>query len=127
MLGWNMVFKSPFSKSRTDISIVKQTANGLIFHVKNGRGILCGKYGTFEDKGLFTLLYDKIPLIKFHGDEYLCPTCEKLVSAGLGLDNARDKTVYELSNALNEPFESIEKSFDHLKPLLGLLSTGYYT
>lgn len=115
-----------FLKAKIDITIIKKTENGLIFHVKNGKGLLCSKYGSVEDKGLYTLVYDNIPLIKFHGDEYLCPTCEKFVSAGYGLDIAKDKTIYELSNVLNEPFENIEKSFNDLKPLLGLLTTGYY-
>lgn len=114
------------SKSKIEVSIVKKNDNGLIFHVKNGKGLLCGKYGVLDGKGFYTLVYDNIPLIKFYGDEYLCPTCEKLVSAGFGLNTANDKTVYELSNALNEPFESIQNSYECLKPLLGLLSTGYY-
>ena len=115
-----------FSKSKIEVSIVKENENGLIFHIKNGKGLLCGKYGVLEGKGFYTLAYDNIPLIKFYGDEYFCPTCEKLVSAGFGLNTANDKTVYEMSNALNKPFESIQKSFECLKPLLGLLSTGYY-
>lgn len=121
-----MDFRSFLAKSTIEISIVKKTESGLIFHVKNGKGLLCGKYGTYEGNGLFTLMYDNIPLIKFYGDEYFCPTCEKLVSAGLGLDTAKDETVYKLSNTLNEPFESLDKSFECLKPLLALLSTGYY-
>jgi len=121
-----MNWKNLFVKATIHITIVKKTENGLIFHVKNGKGLLCGKYGAIANRGLYALTFDGIPLIKFHGDEYLCPTCEKLVSAGYGLDAAKNQSVYELSEALNEPFVSLEKSLRDMEPLLGLLSPGYY-
>lgn len=70
--------------------------------------------------------YDNTPLIKFHADGYFCPTCEKLVSAGDGLDMADDNSIREMRHLFNSPFVSLENSFENLKPLLGLLRTGYY-
>ena len=121
-----MNIRSLFSKSKIEITVVKKNENGLIFHVKDGKGLLINKYGPVDGKGLYALTFDDIPLIKFHGDEYFCPTCEKLVSAGYGLDMSDNKTIFEMSDVLNEPFVNLEKSLNDLKPLLGLLSTGYY-
>lgn len=101
--------------------------NGIIFYVKNGKGLLKHGYGIYEDKGLITLLYDNIPLIKFHSDEYFCPTCEKLVSAGYGLNMTDNNIVNEMRKLFNSPFISMDNSFENLKPLLGLLRTGYYS
>lgn len=128
------MFKTFFSKEKIEVIPVKKITerkiewdgNGIIFYVRNGKGLLCHKYGNYDDKGLFTLTYDNTPLIKFHADEYFCPTCEKLVSAGYGLDMADDNNIREMRQFFNSPFVSLENSFENLKPLLGLLRTGYY-
>lgn len=128
------MFKRLFKKEGLEIIHVKTVnekpkewgGNGIIFYIKNGKGLLCHKYGNYDDKALFTLTYENTPLIKFHADEYFCPTCEKLVSAGYGLDMANDNNIREIRQVFNSPFVSLENSFENLKPLLGLLRTGYY-
>lgn len=128
------MFKRLFRKEELEIILVKAVyekprewdGNGIIFYVKNGKGLLGHKYGNYDNKALFTLTYDNTPLIKFHADEYFCPTCEKLVSAGYGLDMANDSNIREMRQLFNSPFVSLENSFENLKPLLGLLRTGYY-
>jgi hypothetical protein len=128
------MFKRLFRKEGLEIIPVKTVngkprewdGNGIIFYVKNGKSLLCHKYGNYEDKALLALTYDNIPLIKFHADEYFCPTCEKLVSAGYGLDMANDDIIREMRELFNSPFISLENSFENLKPLFGLLHTGYY-
>lgn len=128
------MFKKLFKKEELEIIPVKTVyekprewdGNGIIFYVKNGKGLLCHKYGNYDDKALFSLTYDNTPLIKFHADKYFCPTCEKLVSAGYGLDMADDNNIREMRHLFNSPFVSLENSFENLKPLLGLLRTGYY-
>lgn len=78
-------------KSDTEIITIKPIANhqvkwggdGMVFYVKNGKGLLSVKYGYLDNDALATLVYGKTPFIKFHGDgPYFCPTCEKLVAAG---------------------------------------------
>ncbi len=96
------------------------------FYLKNGKGILKQKYGSNDTQGLSCLVYDNSPLSKFHADEYFCPTCEKLISAGYGLDKINDQTISKLRETLNQPFVSLEESLKNLEPLLGLLPTGYY-
>lgn len=94
--------------------------------MQNGKGMLKNKYGSHQHKGLFSLMFGGIPLTKFHDDEHFCPTCEKMISAGYGLDKCEDVTLVNMSDILNTPFENIQKSFENLKPLLGLLPTDYY-
>jgi hypothetical protein len=128
------MFKRLLDKGKIEITPVKAIAekqkewggSGIIFYVKNGKGLLSHKYGTYEDRGLLTLTYNNTPLIKFHSNEYFCPTCEKLISAGYGLNMSDDYTINEMRRLFNSPFVSIENSFERLKPLLGLLRTGYY-
>lgn len=115
-------------KIDTEVIVLKQTSEALLFYVKNGKGTLYEKSGAYQKSGLSCLFFNDIPLIKFHGDEYMCPTCEQLISAGYGLDSTDESKLLlaELSGHLNSPYIGIETSFNNLKPLLGLLKTGYY-
>ncbi len=129
-----LVLKKLFGKKQIEIIPIKKLeknknswgGDGIVFYLKNGKGILRQKYGSNETQGLSCLVYDNIPLNKFHGEEYFCPTCEKLISAGYGLDKANDYTISKLRETLNQPFVSLEQSLQNLEPLLGLLPTGYY-
>ena len=129
------MFRNLIKKSDTEIITIKPPKNhqtewggdGIVFYVKNGKGILSSKYGYLENDALATLVYGDIPLIKFHGDgPYFCPTCEKLVAAGYGLNMSDNKVISELRDVLNRKFVSLEESLENLKLLLGLLPTGYY-
>ncbi|HDK7156453.1 TPA: hypothetical protein PTV43_001581 [Clostridium botulinum] len=123
-----------FSKNQIDIIPIKRLekdkncwgGEGIVFYLKNGKGILKQKYGSNDTQGLSCLVYDNSPLSRFHADEYFCPTCEKLISAGYGLDKTNDQTISKLRETLNQPFVSLEESLKNLEPLLGLLPTGYY-
>lgn len=123
-----------FSKNQIDIIPIKRLekdkncwgGEGIVFYLKNGKGILKQKYGSNDTQGLSCLVYDNSPLSKFHADEYFCPTCEKLISAGYELDKINDQTISKLRETLNQPFVSLEESLKNLEPLLGLLPTGYY-
>lgn len=116
-----------FFKSNTEIIVVKKIDNQVIFYVKNGKGLLTMKYGYLEDNALTALTFGNIPLIKFQSDDpYYCPTCEKLVAAGYGLDMCDQQVITQIRELMNHKFVSLEESFEKLKPLLGLLQTGYY-
>ena len=124
-----------FKKSNAEITIVKKIdhhnsdwgGKGIIFYVKNGKGLLSMKYGYLDNDAFATLIFGDIPLIKFHGEgSYFCPTCEKLVAAGYGLNMSDQQVISELHDILNKKFVSLEESVENLKPLLGLLQTGYY-
>lgn len=122
-------------KSNAEITIVKEIdrhnsdwgGKGIIFYVKNGKGLLSMKYGYLDNDALTALIFGDIPLIKFHEKgSYFCPTCEKLVAAGYGLNMSDQQVISELHDILNKKFVSLEESVENLKPLLGLLQTGYY-
>ncbi len=124
-----------FKKLKTEIITVKTIDNhnsdwagkGVVFYVKNGKGLLSMKYGYLENEALATSVYGNTPLIKFHGEgAYFCPTCEKLVAAGYGLNMSNQQVISELRDILNRKFVSLEESVETLRPLLGLLPTGYY-
>jgi hypothetical protein len=129
------MLRNLLKKSEPEIIVIKPQeahqiewgGDGLVFYVKNGKGVLSTKYGYLENDALATLVYGDTPLIKFHGDDGLfCPTCEKLVAAGYGLNMSDQKVISELRRVLNRKFVSIEESLENLKLLLGLLPTGYY-
>lgn len=111
---------------KIQITPVKKTDEGVIIRIQNGKASLRGEFRAYKDRGMLSLSLNGVPLVKFHGDVYFCPTCEKLVSAGYGLNTCDNGLFFKLSDALNSPFESIEVSLETLKPLLGLLQDGYY-
>ncbi len=127
-----------FKKYNTEIITVKQInnqnsncgGNGVVFCVKNGKDLLSMKAGYCSSNGvLTTLVYGNTPLIKFCEDIYrdFCPDRkEKLISAGYGLNMSDQQVISELRGILNSKFISLEESVEALKPLLGLLPTGYY-
>lgn len=123
-----MKLRSLFKKSDTEILLLKQNTKAIVFYLKNGKGLLYEKCGYYQNHGLCCLFWGAVPLIKFHGDEHMCPTCEQLVCAGYGLDSTEESKLLlgQLGEKLNAPYTDIETSFNHLKPLLGLLQTGYY-
>ena len=50
----------------------------------------------------------------------------KSFAAGYGLNMSDQQVISELHDILNKKFVSLEESVENLKPLLGLLQTGYY-
>lgn len=123
-MGW---WSTVFAKAKIDIVHIKDFPGGLVFYVENGKGLLRLKQGVSGGNEFCFLVFDDVPLMKFHGDEYICPTCEQFISAGYGLGMSQNKAIEELGDVFNAPFVSVKKSFDDLKPLFGLLPTGYYS
>ena len=122
-----------FFQKKPKVKQVKKVAyseawrsSGIICQVEKGKGLLQNAYGEIDNRGLQTLLLGEMPLIRFHGDNYMYPTCEKLISAGYGRDKATGRLMEELRGALNGPFVSLEQSLEDLSPLLALLPSGFY-
>lgn len=61
-----------FKKSDTEVITIKNIdnhnsdwgGNGVVFYVKNGKGLLAMKYGYLENNALATLVFGDVPLIK---------------------------------------------------------------
>ncbi len=129
------MFRKFFKSSSPELITIKTIekyqpdwgGSGVVFYIRNGKALLSNKYGYLENDALATLVYGDTPLIKFHGDgPYFCPTCEKLVAAGYGLNMSDQQMISDMREILNHKFVSLEQSLENLKPLLGLLPTGYY-
>lgn len=122
-------------KRSTDITILKSynvdspwQNDAVLLHVNNGLGHLHMAYGIAKDNKpkSFMLLKD-IPLVKLHSaDENSCPTCEKLISAGYGLEKVNEETIDLIRSYMNQPYKTIDLSLDKLPPILKLLPNGYY-
>lgn len=73
------MFRNLLKKFEPEILIIKQQethksewgGEGLVFYVKNGKGLLSTRYGNTQKNALATLVYGDTPLIKFQADEVL--------------------------------------------------------
>lgn len=110
----------------TNYSGSETIKDGLLFRVLDGKALLQEAYGVAGKEGLHSLLFDHVPLVRFHGEEYMCPTCMKLLSAGYGLDKADNSKIDSVRAALNEPSAMSLRLLESLSPLLGLLPSGVY-
>jgi len=99
---------------------------GIVFRIIDGEGVLQQAYGENGTSGLCSLMFGDIPLIRLHGDNYMCPTCEKLLSTGYGFDKTKSAVIDGLRSTLNDPAASLAESLVNITPLLGLLRSGIY-
>lgn len=98
-------------------------APGALIRVKNGKSLLGIKFS--EEPGYatyYTLMFKDKPLFQFQGDEYYCPTCEKMVRSGYQLEQTEEFHIEKL-NRENVPFSEV---LDEMAPILGLLKDNYY-
>lgn len=142
-----MEIKSIFDKIRNKDSNVKQTDinidvqlieklnvdnvswcdEAILFCVKNGKGTLTNlsaKTNEPDDCFYSQLLFDGKPIIQ--GKLSYCPTCSGMLATGYGIENIKSPELIKVSECLNSEYRGIEKSFEAIKPLLGLLDDGYY-
>lgn len=124
-----------FKKKHPEIKVVQifkgdQTIwneDTVLFYLHEGKELLQYKYGKTKNGELKAfLLLDEIPLIKWHSDEYNCPTCEKLLAAGYGRNKVPDSIIESIKNAGNNTGISLVDNLDIVKPLLYLMETGLY-
>ncbi len=98
-------------------------APGVLIQVRNGRNLLRAAFsGEPRNATYYTLLFGEEPLLQFQGEEYYCPTCEKIVRSGYQLEQT-EEFCNQLLNGENIPFS---EALDGMKPLLGLLADNYY-
>lgn len=119
------------SENSVEIEIVTswEKADGTFFDpgalvaVKNGKGIL--REVMMEPASTLSLMLGDKPLFQLLGDEYFCPTCEKILRSGYGLDQPEQLRIQRINESKDKvPFLEI---LEGLYPLLGLLDSGYYT
>lgn len=121
----NITKKSPIVEVITCWSDTDFYAPGMLVHVRGGKGILRETYSeNGSNASYMTLMFGNEPLIQFQGNEYYCPTCEKIVRSGYRLEQTESFHVEKLNKPKNEV--SLEEVFDEMKPLLGLFPDNYY-
>lgn len=102
-------------------------AAGVLVHVKNGKGMLREVYGEDNGKCFMSLLMGNKPLIQFQANEdYYCPTCEKIIRAGYGLDSKEWAEQVKKQRKELVQTNSLSQEIEQLYPLLNLLKEGYY-
>lgn len=100
-------------------------APGAIIHVQNGKGLLREEYGYLDEKSYLTLMCGDMPLFEMQGDEYFCPTCEKIIRSGYAdVGDALEFKWTKINKSATEVnfLEALEETF----LLLGLMQSGYY-
>lgn len=121
------------SMMNTDIRVItswteindKFYAPGALVEVINGKGIIHEEfYELMDDKSYCALMMGDTPLFQFQGDEYYCPTCEKIMKSGYNLEQS-EEFYNQVINATKEDV-SFEAALESIKPLLGLLESKYY-
>lgn len=99
-------------------------APGALIEVKNGKGILKEVYGETETDTYSTLLFGDRPLFQLQGDEYYCPTCEKMLRSGYGLEQTEEFRMDKINQS--KEYVTFEEALEEIKPLLGLLPSNHY-
>lgn len=123
-----MFFKKP---TVTPLKTVAQEevpwkSDTLLLHIENGKGALTFAGGQGRDGFSHSfLLMNGTPLSKWH-NEYGCPTCESLLSAGYGRDRLDPEAVRLVKQAGNLQQQPLHETVLGLKPLLSLLPTGLF-
>ena len=120
----------PEIKKKRTVGKTGIVKSGVIFSLKKGRGRLRVKRtGTVETEDYDRYMVSQLML----GDKPLTeierpysPTCESLLGAGYGIEQADSGELREICDRVNNEFVSAEKSLETLAPLLGLLEDGVY-
>lgn len=94
----------------------KYFAPGILVRVENGKGDL---YETFY-KDSYCLMFRDKTLFELQGDEYFCPTCEKLVRTAYNLEQTDEFHM----DRINRADSSLDEILEEIRPLLGLLKSG---
>lgn len=98
-------------------------APGALLQVENGKGLLYDCYSEEPSPATYcTLMLGDFPLFQLQGDEYFCPTCEKIIRSSYGLEQT-DEFREERMNGENVSFS---EALEGLRPLLGLLEDNCY-
>ena len=119
-----------FQKTKTQIEIVRRWeqsekffAPGVLIRIKNGKGDLYTAFSDISRKETFyNLMFQNKTLFQLQGEEYFCPTCEKIVRTGYNLEQTE---VFSMKR-INQSGLTFDEVLEELQPLLGLLLDGHY-
>lgn len=100
-------------------------SDALLIYVQKGLGKLKTQTLSEREKVTFSLLLNGKPLMALYSDNYYCPTCEKLIKNGYGLQNIDNSLIQSVKES-QQTKSDINEAFDKLSPLLALLENGLY-
>lgn len=101
-------------------------APGILVHIKTGKGMIKEVYGKHNGNSFMVLMMGDKPLVQFQGDEYYCPTCEKIIRAGYGLDSKEWSERIKANKKELAEIRLLNEEVEQIYPLLNLLREGYY-
>lgn len=101
-------------------------SSAVMFSVKNGKNIIGERSSKQnEDYEYFSQMeLNGKPLVQ--GKYPVCSTCKGMLATGYGIENIDCPELVAVRECMNSKFISIMDSAEKIKPLLGLLSDGYY-
>lgn len=103
-------------------------APGVLIRVKNGKGLLREVYAQLmeEERSFVACMMGDKPLFQLQGDEYYCPTCEKIMRSGYGLNQGMYEELSEIRAGVNQRVSTTGEAASAIFPLLKLLRSGFY-
>lgn len=109
-----------------DVSNIGWCNEAVIFHVINGKGSFTHRISEEDDEYDFCsqLLLNGKPIIQ--AKYPICPTCSGMLATGYGIENIDSPELKRVREVMNSDYQGISKSFEKIKPLLGMLTSGYY-
>lgn len=130
MNWWDiMIFKKFMERSFNNEFITAKdvlwNSDTLLVNVHDGLSKLTTVYHSDQNKYYHILVLDNAPLMDVQCNNYYCPTCEKLINNGYGLENSNSEYIKKVKFAQKET-TNINDSVESLKPLLKLLRNGLY-
>ena len=94
-------------------------APGMLIYVENGRGDLFANLVRENDNMCYNLQFKDKSLFQLQGDEYFCPTCEKIVRTAYKLEQTDEFCM----DKINQEGTSFEEAVKEITPILGLLES----
>lgn len=116
-------------KTKSKLHIIKKFdksenyfAPGILVYIENGKGDLFETFVKENDNICYNLQFKDKPLLQFQGDEYFCPTCEKIIRTAYGLQQTDEFHI----DKINSEGMNLEEFVTEINPLLYLLESGFY-
>lgn len=100
--------------------------DALLIQVIHGKSALTRIY-TKENQDYYyqsQLLLNGKPIMQ--GSYPVCPTCCGLLARGYGIEKTDTPELESIRENINAEYKDIFTAVNHLRPLLGLLDSGYY-
>lgn len=109
-----------------DISKSSWCKEGLVFQVVNGLDKLKEVFSKEDENYCYysQLQLNDVPIVQ--GYFPVCPTCYGMLATGYGIENVKCDELASIRETLNQNYFGIQAAFSSLKPLLKLLSDGFY-